>query len=328
MSHHPAIPPLRSAVTAAARHVVAVAPRALDALPDVHAALPPRDVPLRPRLGRASTSRLLASFAATAWAAFRGSQWLVPARGGRPGRCSSATPGSTSSPRRAAARSWEAVAEAVLAELPLAAVCAFIVYDAETFLAATTDRFRRGSATRRREVASACSSSRSRCSSCATRSSSSSSSSRVTRLSSSATRAQHAERLLREPLAAAAHAARQLGEELLDRVEDAGCCYRARPCGLERRRWRRFSRRACAAGSDGVAVTTSTSSGVGSAESACLRRLRVRPCRCRVPCRPRRHVATRGAVSSPGSASCFRRAYSGSRSFQIVSSGAAMKIEE
>jgi hypothetical protein len=38
---------------------------------------------------------------------------------------------------------WEAVAEAALAELPLAAVCAFVVYDAETFLAATVNRFRR-----------------------------------------------------------------------------------------------------------------------------------------------------------------------------------------
>jgi hypothetical protein len=38
---------------------------------------------------------------------------------------------------------WEAVAEAVFAELPLAALCAFIVYDAETFLAATVNRIRR-----------------------------------------------------------------------------------------------------------------------------------------------------------------------------------------
>ena len=33
--------------------------------------------------------------------------------------------------------------EELIAELPLAAVCAFIVYDAETFLAATVTRFRR-----------------------------------------------------------------------------------------------------------------------------------------------------------------------------------------
>jgi len=31
----------------------------------------------------------------------------------------------------------------VLVELPLAALCVFIVYDAETFLAATVNRFRR-----------------------------------------------------------------------------------------------------------------------------------------------------------------------------------------
>ena len=35
------------------------------------------------------------------------------------------------------------VVQAALAELPLAALCAFIVYDAETFLAATVNRFRR-----------------------------------------------------------------------------------------------------------------------------------------------------------------------------------------
>ncbi len=40
----------------------------------------------------------------------------------------------------------------------------------------------------------------------------------------------------------------KLGEELAERV---GRRYRARPCGLVRRRWRRFSRRACALGSDG-----------------------------------------------------------------------------
>jgi hypothetical protein len=38
---------------------------------------------------------------------------------------------------------WEAIAEAALAELPLAAVCGFIVYDTQTFLAATVTRFRR-----------------------------------------------------------------------------------------------------------------------------------------------------------------------------------------
>jgi hypothetical protein len=41
------------------------------------------------------------------------------------------------------AEMWEAIAEAALAELPFAAICGFIVYDAETFLAATVNRFRR-----------------------------------------------------------------------------------------------------------------------------------------------------------------------------------------
>jgi hypothetical protein len=38
---------------------------------------------------------------------------------------------------------WEAVAEAILVELPLAALCGLIVYDAEKFLEATVNRFRR-----------------------------------------------------------------------------------------------------------------------------------------------------------------------------------------
>jgi hypothetical protein len=42
----------------------------------------------------------------------------------------------------AGGETWEAVAEAIFAELPLAALCAFIVYDAESFLAATANRFR------------------------------------------------------------------------------------------------------------------------------------------------------------------------------------------
>jgi predicted branched-subunit amino acid permease len=41
------------------------------------------------------------------------------------------------------AEMWEAIAEAALAELPLAALCGYIVYDAESFLAATVNRFRR-----------------------------------------------------------------------------------------------------------------------------------------------------------------------------------------
>jgi hypothetical protein len=44
---------------------------------------------------------------------------------------------------QAGSEMFEAIAEAVVAELPLAALCGFIVYDAETFLAATVTRFRR-----------------------------------------------------------------------------------------------------------------------------------------------------------------------------------------
>lgn len=84
---------------------------------------------------------LTASFAATAWAAFRGSQWLVPlaAVTGTMLVCDAWFDVVTSQ----SGEMWEAVAEAALAELPLAALCAFIVYDAETFLAATVNRFRR-----------------------------------------------------------------------------------------------------------------------------------------------------------------------------------------
>jgi hypothetical protein len=85
---------------------------------------------------------LMSSFAATAWAAFRGWRWLVPlaAVTGTMLVCDAWFDIATS---HTGVEMWEAVAEAALAELPLAAVCAFIVYDAETFLAATVNRFRR-----------------------------------------------------------------------------------------------------------------------------------------------------------------------------------------
>lgn len=85
---------------------------------------------------------LTASFAATAWAGFRGSRWLVPlaAATGTMLLCDAWFDVVTSQSGR---EMWEAVAEAALAELPLAALCAFIVHDAETFLAATVNRFRR-----------------------------------------------------------------------------------------------------------------------------------------------------------------------------------------
>ncbi|MFL5942661.1 MAG: hypothetical protein ACJ75L_05275 [Gaiellaceae bacterium] len=85
---------------------------------------------------------LTASFAATAWAALRGSHWLVPlaAVTGTMLLCDAWFDVVTS---QMGTEFWEAVAEAALAELPLAAVCVLIVYDAETFLAATVNRFRR-----------------------------------------------------------------------------------------------------------------------------------------------------------------------------------------
>ena len=85
---------------------------------------------------------LLASFTATAWATFRGSHWLVPlaAVSGTMLVCDAWFDIVTS---QSGGDMWEAVAEAALAELPLAALCGYIVYDAESFLAATATRFRR-----------------------------------------------------------------------------------------------------------------------------------------------------------------------------------------
>jgi hypothetical protein len=85
---------------------------------------------------------LAVSFAASAWAAFRGSRWLVPlaAVTGTMLCCDAWFDIVTS---HGGGEMWEAVAEAVLGELPLAAVCGFVVYDAEAFLAATMNRFRR-----------------------------------------------------------------------------------------------------------------------------------------------------------------------------------------
>jgi hypothetical protein len=78
---------------------------------------------------------LAAAFAGTAWAALHGSTWLVPlaAATGTMLLCDAWFDVVTSAGGGDLA---EAAAEALLAELPLAAVCAFIVYDAETFLRA------------------------------------------------------------------------------------------------------------------------------------------------------------------------------------------------
>ena len=85
---------------------------------------------------------LACAFAATTVAALRGSPWLVPlaAVTGTMLCCDAWFDVVTS---QSGTEMWEAVAEAVLGELPLAAICGFIVYDAETFLAATVNRFRR-----------------------------------------------------------------------------------------------------------------------------------------------------------------------------------------
>src|SRR2546421_4175944 len=85
---------------------------------------------------------LFCAFAATAWCTVKASQWLVPlaAATGTMLVCDAWFDVVTSI---GGGEMWEAIAEAALAELPLAAVCGFIVYDAETFLAATVNRFRR-----------------------------------------------------------------------------------------------------------------------------------------------------------------------------------------
>jgi hypothetical protein len=83
---------------------------------------------------------LAAAFAGTSWAAVRSSPWLVPlaAVTGTMLVCDAWFDIVTS---QGAGEIGEAAAEAVLAELPLAGVCAFIVYDAETFLRATVHRY-------------------------------------------------------------------------------------------------------------------------------------------------------------------------------------------
>ena len=83
---------------------------------------------------------LATAFAATAWAAIRSTPWLVPlaAATGTMLVCDAWFDVVTA---RGGGEMLEALAEAVFAELPLAAVCAFIVYDAETFLRATVERY-------------------------------------------------------------------------------------------------------------------------------------------------------------------------------------------
>jgi hypothetical protein len=92
---------------------------------------------------------LTASLAATAWAALRGSRWLVPlAAVSATMLCCDAWFDVVTS--HAGDDFLEAIAEAAVAELPLAALCAYIVYDSEQFLAATVTRFRRAAITARK----------------------------------------------------------------------------------------------------------------------------------------------------------------------------------
>src|SRR5262249_14332553 len=82
---------------------------------------------------------LLSVIAATAYCAIRGSEWLVPlaAVTGTMLVCDAWFDVVTS----IGGNDWvEAVLEAIFAELPLAAVCALIVYDAERFRQATVIR--------------------------------------------------------------------------------------------------------------------------------------------------------------------------------------------
>jgi hypothetical protein len=91
---------------------------------------------------------LLSVIAITAYFAVRGSEWLVPfaAVTGTMLVCDAWFDVVTS----IGGNDWvEAVLEAIFAELPLAAVCALIVYDAERFRQATVGRY-----TRRRRRAS------------------------------------------------------------------------------------------------------------------------------------------------------------------------------
>jgi len=77
---------------------------------------------------------LVAAFAATAWSALRRPQWLMAfaAALGTMLLCDAWFDVMTSS---GAGERTEALLEAVFGELPLAAICGYIVYDAERFLA-------------------------------------------------------------------------------------------------------------------------------------------------------------------------------------------------
>ena len=85
---------------------------------------------------------LFCAFAATAWCAVKASQWLVPlaAVTGTMLVCDAWFDVMTSI---GSGDSVEAILEALFAELPLATVCALIVYDAERFRQETVVRYSR-----------------------------------------------------------------------------------------------------------------------------------------------------------------------------------------
>jgi len=84
---------------------------------------------------------LLAAIGTTAWMIVHGSKWLVPlaAVAGTMLVCDAWFDITTSS---GATERTQAILEAVFAELPLAAICGWIVYDVERF-SAPVDRIRR-----------------------------------------------------------------------------------------------------------------------------------------------------------------------------------------
>lgn len=87
---------------------------------------------------------LCLAIGATAWSAVKGTQWLVPfaAVTGTMLVCDAWFDVMTSI---GSGDSLEAILEAIFAELPLAAVCALIVYDAERFMRQTFGRSSRQS---------------------------------------------------------------------------------------------------------------------------------------------------------------------------------------
>lgn len=85
---------------------------------------------------------LLAAFALTGWFAFRSSQWLVPAAA-MTGTMLLADAWFDIVTSSGGGEQIDAIIEACLAELPLAALCAYIVYDVERFSATLRARRRR-----------------------------------------------------------------------------------------------------------------------------------------------------------------------------------------